>query len=89
MKTVMGIDGGGTQTRAVILNADGHLLGLGCTGPSNPNAVGLDQSLVVLKEAMAAACDGAELKLDEIDSVFLGLSGLPRINREAFKETLT
>lgn len=89
MKTVMGIDGGGTQTSAVILDADGNLLGLGCAGPSNPNAVGLDQSLAALNEAMASACKGAEIKLDGIDSVFLGLSGLPRINREAFKETLT
>ena len=83
----MGIDGGGTQTRAVILDDDGHLLGHGQAGPSNPNAVGLDQSLVALKGAMAGACDGAEVKLDNINSIFLGLSGLPRIKREDFKKT--
>ncbi len=85
----MGIDGGGTQTRAIILDEKGHFLGLGQAGPSNPNAVELEQSLTAINGAMACACESAEVKLNEIDAVFLGISGLPRVNREAFKKTLT
>lgn len=84
----MGIDGGGTETRAVILNDEGYILGLGYSGPSNPNAVGLDKSLLSLNEAIAGASDVAKKNLSDVDAVFLGISGLPRLNREAFKETL-
>jgi len=89
MKTVMGIDGGGTQTRAVIFNDKGLLLGIGVAESSNPNVVGQKQSISALKIAMTAACDSAEIKLNSMDSVFLGISGLPRVNREVFKKTLT
>ena len=88
MKTVIGIDGGGTQTRAVILTEEGQLLGLGQAGPSNPNTIGLEQSITSLNEAIASACESAEKKLNDVDAVFLGLSGLPRVNRDEFKNTI-
>ncbi len=54
MTMVLGLDGGGTKTEAVLW--DGHaVLGRGRGGPSNPNFVGRD----AIDEAVAAAIGGA------------------------------
>src|SRR5256885_8349252 len=48
---VVGVDGGGTRTRAVILSGD-HILGEGTAGPSNPLRVGIANAGAAIREAI-------------------------------------
>jgi N-acetylglucosamine kinase-like BadF-type ATPase len=52
---VLGVDGGATKTDAVVMGADGSVLGSGRAGCSNWESAGLDAAL----EEIAAAVDGA------------------------------
>jgi glucosamine kinase len=52
---LLGIDGGGTQTRALIAGADGRVLGVGRAGSSNYHSVGLETAVAAVAEAVAAA----------------------------------
>ncbi|MCB0114181.1 MAG: hypothetical protein KDD84_08820 [Caldilineaceae bacterium] len=76
MTRVLGIDGGGTSTRAVILDGKGNLLGSGQGGPSNYNSVGLAQSQVNVGEAVDAARREAGMDQRPFDAVFFGMAGV-------------
>ena len=52
---VLGVDGGGSHTRAWIAHEDGTVVGLGMTGPSNVHVLGVDASRRIIVEAVAAA----------------------------------
>lgn len=59
MKTLfLGVDGGGTETRAVIINREGHKLGEGKAGGSNNHAVGEEIAITNLIEAIKQAIKG-------------------------------
>jgi N-acetylglucosamine kinase-like BadF-type ATPase len=42
---VLGVDGGGSWTRSVIMRPDGTIIGVGKAGPSNPITSGVEKSL--------------------------------------------
>lgn len=50
----LGIDGGGSGTRALVIDAAGKVLGKGEAGPSNPNQAGWDGVTRAIREAAAA-----------------------------------
>jgi len=52
---LIGVDGGGTKTQAVVADLQGAVLARGLGGPSNPKRVGFEKAC----EAIAAAVDGA------------------------------
>ena len=56
---VLGVDGGGTATRAVIVSVDGEAVSSGRAGPSNPVTVGADRALASIKGAVDEAADAA------------------------------
>ena len=76
MTIVLGVDGGGTKTEAVVADATGAFLGTGLSGPSNWEDVGLGGAgasfRVAVGEALAAAGAGPE---DVAYSAF-GLAGV-------------
>ena len=76
-RLVVGVDGGGTRTRAVILNGD-HILGEGTAGPSNPLRVGIANSGVAIREAIDKACAAALIHRDDIVAAGIGLAGVRR-----------
>src|SRR5919199_617090 len=49
---VLGVDGGGTKTRAVVMDEEGRILGEGLAGPSNPLRVGVQQAVASIGEAI-------------------------------------
>lgn len=51
----MAIDGGGTRTRALVSNAQGHTLGTGLSGPTNLTATTVGTAVYNLKEAVRQA----------------------------------
>jgi N-acetylglucosamine kinase-like BadF-type ATPase len=77
-RLVIGIDGGGTATRAVLASFDGAILGRGEAGPGNPKAVGLEQALSEVRQAIDAAFLGAGLETRSVEAICLALAGAGR-----------
>jgi N-acetylglucosamine kinase-like BadF-type ATPase len=82
---VLGIDGGGTHTVALL--AEGNtVLGRGESGPSNMHAVGMTRACQSLEEAIQAAFAAAGVEPGTVRSACLGLAGADRPEE---KELLT
>lgn len=77
-KYVLGVDGGGTKTEAVIADLDGHILGIGKSGTSNYQVVGLKQSVASITEAIKSATENAGLNIQNYEVACLGLAGAGR-----------
>lgn len=70
---VIGIDGGGTKTKACLMNAYGEVLGIGYSGPSSIDTVPLCTTITHIKEAILECFDNKEYK---ISSAYVGLGGI-------------
>jgi glucosamine kinase len=57
----VGIDGGGTYTRALAFDRSGAQLGEGRSGPSNWQAVGVEAAVRAVRDAALAAAGGADI----------------------------
>lgn len=91
-RLVVGVDGGGTRTRAAILDGN-RVLGEGTAGPSNPLRVGIANGAVAIRDAIDKACAAALVQRDDIIAAGVGLAGVRRKDirtrmREALVETL-
>jgi N-acetylglucosamine kinase-like BadF-type ATPase len=75
---LLGVDGGGTKTRAVVTDADYRVLGEGTAGPSNPLRVGFDSAFSAIHEAVGQACKAAGISSTEISAAEIGLAGVRR-----------
>jgi len=73
---LLGIDGGGTKTEAVICDDSGRILGHGLGGPSGIDSVGAAGAVVGIGAAVAAARQQAEMVAVPFHSVFLGMAGV-------------
>ena len=82
---VLGIDGGGTYTRVLLVAGDGSVLGLGRTGPSNINTMGLEATVTQIREAVHSAWLQAKLEEAPVHAAFMGLAG---INASGLRENL-
>jgi N-acetylglucosamine kinase-like BadF-type ATPase len=76
-KLVVGVDGGGTRTRAAILDGD-RILGEGTSGPSNPLRVGIANGATAIREAIDKACSAARIDRDDLVAAGIGLAGVRR-----------
>ena len=86
---VLGVDGGGTKTRAVILNGRQQVLGEGTAGPSNPLRVGVRDATVAVREAVERACAAARVRRGDIVAAEIGLAGVRRADlRERMRAAL-
>src|ERR671927_1662730 len=87
--SVVGVDGGGSKTEAVILDANQQVIGQGLAGPSNPLRVGIAGAAAAVREAIDAACASAKLRRNDLVAAEIGLAGAPRRQlRERLRETL-
>lgn len=76
---VLGIDGGGSKTRALIAGANGQVIGVGTSSSSNQYAVGLQPALEALLSAIAEAEEAAGVRAaDRYAAATLGLAGVDR-----------
>lgn len=73
---VLGIDGGGTHTRAAIVDERGFLLGTGVGGPSNYDDVGADAAQANIKAAITQAWNKVGMPPRSFDAAFLGMAGV-------------
>jgi N-acetylmuramic acid 6-phosphate etherase len=80
---VLGIDGGGTHTVALLTQvnpqASGHqILGRGEAGPSNFQSVGTERAFRAIDEAVAKAFQAASIPRQPVQVAWLGLAGAGR-----------
>jgi N-acetylglucosamine kinase-like BadF-type ATPase len=73
---VLGVDGGGTTTRAVIISTDGLLAYGGGAGPSNPITVGVDRALISILGAVNTASEVGNVS--RLLASRLGIAGTDR-----------
>src|SRR5262249_55266256 len=85
----LGIDGGGTKTQSVVMDATGRVLGEGTSGASNPLRVGIDQAMENIVSAAARAAEEAGLRMTQITSAVVALAGISHpIHFHAVKQAL-
>src|SRR5437867_681743 len=75
---VLGLDGGGTRTRARLANVRAELLGRGAAGASNPQANGDDAAERAMLQAIQAAFDDAHLARRMVAAACFGVGGIER-----------
>jgi N-acetylglucosamine kinase-like BadF-type ATPase len=73
---VLGMDGGGRKTYAVLTDEDGAMLGAGESGASNWEIAGIEGAATALVTAASAALEAADTPPDGVASVVFGLAGL-------------
>ncbi|HEX9069183.1 MAG TPA: BadF/BadG/BcrA/BcrD ATPase family protein, partial [Ktedonobacterales bacterium] len=71
----LGIDGGGTKTHAVVVDARGRIRGEGYAGSANHEAVGLARAAASLRDAAGAALSAAGCG-GPPDAAWVGLAGI-------------
>ena len=87
--SVVGVDGGGTKTEAVIMDVNQRVIGEGLAGPSNPLRVGIAAAAAAIREAIDSACAMAKLRRGDLVAAEIGLAGARRRElRERMRETL-
>ena len=73
---VLGVDGGGTWTRCVVMNLKGEVVSTGRAGPSNPITIGVEDAVANILEAVDIAQKDAGVS--ELIASVLGLAGIAR-----------
>ena len=80
---VLGLDGGGTQTRALLADLSGRAIGAGLSGACNLAAVAPADALVAALAASDAALQEAGLSRAEVAAVCAGVAGVSYTDRRA------
>ncbi len=78
MDHLLGIDGGGSKTVALLADVDGRVLGRGTAGCANYQAVGAAAACAALDQAIAAAFAAARLAPEPVRVLVVGLAGVDR-----------
>ena len=76
MAFFLGVDAGGTKTRAVLADAAGWIAGAAEAGPGNAQAVGLELAGAAVRAAAGAALARAGVGADAVRGAFFGLAGV-------------
>ena len=77
-KYILGIDGGGSKTRAIIVDINNTIIGSGLSGPANP-LHGFEQATHSIKESAELALKDAELGDVKLNELIAGV-GLAGVN---------
>jgi glucosamine kinase len=86
MPLYLGVDAGGTHTRARLVSESGEVLGTGEDGAANTPA-GLPHALEVLEETYRKAIDQAGIAETEVSSIHAGI-GMAGLNRRGYLDGL-
>lgn len=79
MSYVLGVDGGGTKTVCVVMNAQCEVVGRGEAGASNYQSIGVDAALKSIESAIYAAIEALKvIGYIQIKAICLGLAGVGR-----------
>lgn len=75
---VLGIDGGGTKTVAVVMDSDRRVLGRGQAGSTNWNSVGVENARANLHAVAGVALAEAGRSAPDLAAICIGASGVDR-----------
>jgi len=75
VRYALGVDGGATKTIAVVGDVTGQILGVGISGPSNYQLIGLETAMKHLHESVQMALSTKSISVDQIESAVFGLAG--------------
>ncbi|WP_080047159.1 N-acetylglucosamine kinase [[Actinomadura] parvosata] len=75
MRLVLGVDAGGTSTRAALFTLEGEVVRRGRAGGANPGALGPSVAAANLTSAVRAALSGATPP--QVEAVVVGVAGSP------------
>jgi len=75
---IMGLDGGGSKTSAVVINENKEKLGESTRGSSNFHLTNTEKLKKILAETMQAAVEDAGIKLTQLSAVTWALAGVGR-----------
>jgi N-acetylglucosamine kinase-like BadF-type ATPase len=81
MGLVVGLDAGGTSTRALVLDLDGNRLGTGLAGGANPNSHPPEHAAAQITSALRVALEG--LDTGKVESGVLGIAGASKLTDPA------
>lgn len=74
--TVLGLDAGGTSTRAVVVDGTATCLGYGVGGRGNPTSAGPDRAADGVMEAIDRALAGSGRTLADVSVITAGMAGM-------------
>src|SRR5882757_1372465 len=74
----LGVDGGGSSTRAVLLDHNQSQISEADSGASNPLRVGVEVAVEHICQAIDLACDRADLSRADIVAAEFGIAGVRR-----------
>ncbi|MDT0603125.1 N-acetylglucosamine kinase [Thalassotalea castellviae] len=83
----LGIDGGGSKCKAILVDASNNILGTGISGPANP-LHGYEQAINSITESAELAIKDAGLKAVELKDIVAGV-GLAGVNLPALFEQMS
>lgn len=75
MRYVVGVDGGGTKTNAVVYGENVGVIGAGTSGPANQRSAGMDTASANIAAAIGSALQAANVTLAQISAIILCLAG--------------
>jgi len=75
-KYVLGIDGGGTRTRAAIIDDEGNVQGTCIGNSSNYDDIGIDAARENIKQVVDCAQQKTGISMDQFHAAFLGIGGV-------------
>lgn len=75
---VIGVDGGGTKTHAILVALDGTVIADSHGGPTNLQTVGIQPAARILLELIVECCKKGGCSSDAVESIVLGLAGAGR-----------
>ena len=83
----LGIDGGGTKCKAIVMSGDNKILGTGIAGPANP-LHGYEQAINSIVESAKLALKDAGIDESEIGNIVAGV-GLAGVNLPVLFEKIS
>lgn len=75
MNYVIGVDGGGTKTDAILAETTGVVIARAIGGPTNPNLISKEQLLSTFKMLFQRLYEQAPMAFDKVTLIFAGVSG--------------
>lgn len=75
MHVYLGVDGGNSETRALLIDAEGSVCGYGTGGNANHQGQGIEQAMEHVAAAAHAACQAADIAPDGIACAHFALAG--------------
>ncbi len=82
-RVFVGVDGGGSTTTALVIDAKGQVLGRGETGSSNANVIKPEEATRQVQDAISRALQAAGVAAGSIAGLCLGLAGIDRPDTRA------